>query len=112
SYLWGSLAFWSPRGAEEISSSSLGLINQLKIFPLDGLGGVLVGGLLTFLPTGFIAWLPCRFLMGIDQRPWIGLATPLTAIGFTVIAVFIFKKGMAHYGQTGSQRYLGFGHRS
>jgi hypothetical protein len=57
SYLWGSLAFWSPRGAEEISSSSLGLINQLKIFPLDGLGGVLVGGLLTFLPTGFIAWL-------------------------------------------------------
>lgn len=112
SYLWGSLAFWAPRGAEEISSGALGLMNQLRIFPLDGLGTLLTGGLLTFLPTGFIAWLPCRFLMGIDQRPWIGLATPIAAVCFSIFAVFTFTKGMAYYGRTGSQRYLSFGHRS
>ena len=43
-YLWGSLAFWAPRAAEEISSSALRLIYQLKPFPLDGLGPVLTGG--------------------------------------------------------------------
>ena len=37
SFLWGSLAFWAPRAAEEINSSSSGCY-QLKPFPLDGLG--------------------------------------------------------------------------
>ncbi|MGH2368057.1 MAG: ABC-2 family transporter protein, partial [Chloroflexota bacterium] len=36
SYLWGSLAFWAPRAAEEISSSALRMMAQLKSFPLDG----------------------------------------------------------------------------
>ena len=112
SYAWGSLAFWSPRGAEELSSGTLNLVNQLKIFPLDGLGVVLTTGLLSFLPTGFIAWMPCRFLMGIDARVTTGLATPLAAIAFSLLAIVVFNKGMVRYGRTGSQRYLGFGHRS
>ncbi len=111
SYAWGSLAFWSPRGAEELSTGTLGLMNQLKIFPLDGLGAFMTTGLLTFLPTGFIAWMPCRFLMGIDARVSTGLATPIAAIVFSLLAIFVFKKGMVQYGHTGSQRYLSFGHR-
>src|SRR4029079_8437857 len=50
SFIWGSLAFWAPRAAEEVSSSAINMLSQLKVFPLDGLGLLLLGGLLTFLP--------------------------------------------------------------
>src|SRR5712692_2951604 len=45
SFLWGSLAFWAPRAAEEINSSTMRMIEQLKTFPLDGLSPGLLGGM-------------------------------------------------------------------
>ena len=38
--LWGSLAFWAPRAAEELNSSTFELSNQLAPFPLDGAAGI------------------------------------------------------------------------
>ena len=112
SFLSGSLAFWAPRAAEEISSSATRLLSQLKIFPLDGLGPLLLGGLLTVLPVGFLAWYPCRALLGLDPSGWSGWMTPLAALIFGVITSLIFWKGMRRYGRTGSQRYSSLGHRS
>ena len=54
-FLWGSLAFWAPRAAEEINSSTSSLLRQLRLYPLDGLGSALTGGLLSVLPVGFQA---------------------------------------------------------
>ena len=112
SFLWGSLAFWAPRAAEEISSSALRLVYQLKSFPLDGSGPLFMGGLLSLVPVGLVAWYPCRFLLGIAGSPWAGAATPLAAIVFALIARWTFAKGKKHYERTGSSRYLSFGHRS
>jgi ABC-2 type transport system permease protein len=112
SFLWGSLAFWAPRAAEEISSSALALVYQLKPFPLDGSGPLHMGGLLSLLPVGFVAWYPCRFLLGIAPSPWDGAATPLAAVVFALTALWLFAKGKKHYERTGSSRYLSFGHRS
>lgn len=112
SFLWGSLAFWAPRAAEEISSSALRLVSQLKPFPLDGSGPLLMGGLLSLLPVGFVAWYPCRFLLGLAPSPWDGAATPLAALVFALLATWAFLKGKKHYERTGSSRYLSFGHRS
>jgi ABC-2 type transport system permease protein len=110
-FLCGSLAFWAPLGAEEMNSSSLRLLYQLKFFPLDGLGPVLLGGLLTVLPVGFVAWYPCRALLGLDAA-WRGaVITCLAAALFAALAVWVFREGLRHYGRTGSQRYLSFGHR-
>ncbi len=111
-FLWGSLAFWAPRAAEEISSSSMHLIDHLKSFPLDGLGAALSGGLLTILPVGFVGWYPCRALLGLDRTPWGIWITPLAAIGFALPAAWVFKRGLQHYGRTGAPRYSNFGHRS
>jgi ABC-2 type transport system permease protein len=111
SFLWGSLAFWAPRSAEEISSSSTRLLYQLKAFPLDGLGPLLLGGMLTLLPVGFVAWYPCRALLGLDRSGWASWATPLAALSFVIITSWIFRKGLRYYGRTGSQRYSSFGHR-
>jgi ABC-2 type transport system permease protein len=110
-FLWGSLAFWAPRAAEEISSSSLRLLYQLKAFPLDGLGHILLSGMLTVLPVGFVAWYPCRALLGLDPSDWARWITPLAAVIFAIATSWIFMKGMRYYGSTGSQRYSSLGHR-
>ena len=112
SFIWGSLAFWAPRAAEEISSSAVRMLFQLKPFPLDGLGPFLLGGLMTILPVGYLAWYPCRHLLGLGQTAWGGVVTPLVAVIFSILAASVFTRGMKHYGKTGSQRYDGWGHRS
>jgi ABC-2 type transport system permease protein len=111
SYLWGSLAFWAPRAAEEISSSAMTLLEHLKVFPLDGLAPALLGGLLVVVPAGLVAWFPSRCLLGLDVRPWAVGVTPAAALALGLLAVLAFRKGLQHYGRTGSQRYSDFGHR-
>jgi ABC-2 type transport system permease protein len=111
SFLWSTLAFWAPRAAEEVSSSAVKLLDSLKPFPLDGLGPVVLGGLMTVLPAGFVAWYPCRALLGIDG--WAGSAyvTPGVAAVLLAVTALVFNRGLIHYGCTGSQRYLAHGHR-
>jgi ABC-2 type transport system permease protein len=111
SYIVGSLAFWAPRAAEEVNSSSWRLIHQLSNFPLDGIGGVLLGGLLSAVPVGFVAWFPCRALLGLAPAWYASLLTPLAAVCFGALAFAVFTQGMLQYGRTGSQRYLSWGHR-
>lgn len=111
-FLWGSLAFWSPRAAEEISSSTMRLMTQLVKYPLDGLGSGLLGGLLALLPVGFMAWVPCRALVGVERAGWGLWITPLAALCFAIVAYWGWVRGMVQYGHVGSQRYLGRGHRS
>lgn len=110
-FLFGSLAFWAPRAAEEISASATTLLFQLKGFPLDGLGPLLLGGMLSAVPAGLVAWYPARALLGLDPSGWAVWATPLVALAFVALTSLIFRKGMNYYGRTGSQRYSSFGHR-
>jgi ABC-2 type transport system permease protein len=109
SFICGALAFWAPRGAEEISTSALRMIASLRQFPLDGVGPVLAGGLLTLVPVGLAAWYPVRALLGRDPAALI--VTPLAAVAFGLLAVGAFRLGLRQYGRTGSMRYSDFGHR-
>jgi ABC-2 type transport system permease protein len=110
-YAWGSLAFLAPRGAEEINSQTTALIGQLRVFPLDGVPAALRAGLLSVVPAGLAAWLPSAALLGKRSAldgAWI---TPLCAVGFAALAVWIFRRGLSHYGRTGSVRYVDHGFR-
>lgn len=111
-FIWGSLAFWAPRAAEEVNTPLKRMFDQLTIFPLDGLGGAARAGLLAGVPIGFMAWYPSRFLLGLDATPLAGLVTPLAAAAFLVVAALVFRRGMQHYMRAGSQRYRAMGHRS
>jgi ABC-2 type transport system permease protein len=111
SYFWGSLAYWAPRAAEEISSSAMRMMGQLRSFPLDGAPPPLAGGLLTLLPAGLVAWYPCRALLGVDSSPYGAVVTPAAATLLFALSLYAFRKGVKHYGRTGSQRYSDFGHR-
>jgi ABC-2 type transport system permease protein len=110
-YLWGSLAFIAPRGAEEINSTTMRTLEHLKPFPLDGVGGGLSVLLLSVVPAGFLAWLPSRVLLGLSTSSWTLLWTPLAAVAFATLAVVVFRLGLQHYGRSGSTRYLAHGHR-
>lgn len=111
SFVVGSLAFWAPRAGEEVNSASWKLLDALKPFPLDGVAPGLAVGLLTVVPVGFLAWYPCRVLLGIDSNGVDAAVTPLAALLSVALAVWVFNKGLRQYGRTGSQRYLSFGHR-
>jgi ABC-2 type transport system permease protein len=110
-YMWGSLAFWAPRAAEEINSTTWRLLNQLAPFPLDGVAPVALAGLVTAVPIGLLAWLPSRALLGLDHSLFAVFVTPAAAIVFIAVAVWVFRRGLKQYGRTGSQRYLSLGHR-
>jgi ABC-2 type transport system permease protein len=110
-FVWGSLAFWAPRATEEITTSIVRMFDQLKAFPLEGLGGLLLGAMLTAMPVGLVAWYPSRFLLGLDATPAGGFVTAIAALAAGVLAALIFTKGMRHYERTGSQRYRAMGHR-
>ena len=107
----GEPRFIAPRGAEEINSNTMRMLEQLKPFPLDGVGALLTGGLLTFVPAGFLAWLPARVLLGLETRPGAWLWTPAAALGFAALATTVFRRGLRRYARTGSARYLSHGHR-
>lgn len=109
-FLWGSLAFWAPRGAEEITSDVDNVIEEIKVFPLDGLGPLLLGSLVTVLPIGMMAWYPSQALLGLRSVAGL-LITPLLAIVWLAIAAFVFSRGLRHYVNTGSSRYTDYGHR-
>lgn len=111
-YAWGSLAFWAPRGSEEINSNTWRLLMQLAPFPLDGLTGLALGMLLTAVPIGLVAWYPSRALLGMTPASWLAEAALLgAALAFAVLATWIFTRGLRRYGRTGSSRYLDYGHR-
>jgi len=111
-YAWGSVAFWAPRSAEEINSDTWDMLQTLIPFPLDGLSGLALTGLLTIVPAGLIAWYPSRALLGITPISWVVAASlPIAAILFAALATWTFTRGLHHYGRTGSSRYLDYGHR-
>jgi ABC-2 type transport system permease protein len=110
-YAWGSLAFWAPRGAEEISHAAASVIDEVS-FPLDTVPRPLQVALVSVVPSGLLSWLPARALLHIAGAgavdTWL---TPLAAIVLGAVALLLFRLGLRNYRRTGSRRYMDFGHR-
>ena len=130
SYIFGSLAFYAPVAAEEISTTVIGLFNDLMIFPIGGLSAALRITLCTVVPVGLAAWLPASLLLraqgGGAMEPGVGVAQDgvgaaspdpagviilIMTITVAMLAVTSFKKGMKYYAKRGSTRYHSRGHR-
>jgi ABC-2 type transport system permease protein len=109
-YAWGCLAFWAPRGAEEISSAASNLIGEVG-FPLDPVPRALRYVLVTAVPSGLLSWLPSRALLGIGGGPADAWLTPLAAIVLGACSAGLFRLGLRRYLVTGSRRYSDNGHR-
>ncbi len=109
-YMWGSLAFYAPRGAEEVNTTSFSVTNSLSGYPLDATPLPVKGILLSIIPVGFIGWLPSRSLLyePVGFGPWL---TPVFSIILALLTVFVFRKGLKRYAHIGSGRYSDWGHR-
>src|SRR5262249_19988217 len=65
-YAWARLEVWAPGYAEEMNASTCALCTQLGVFPVDGVGALLLSALLSIVPDRLIAWRPARVLVGLD----------------------------------------------
>ena len=111
SYLFGSLAFWFPVAAEELSDEVLTRMGELAPLPLSGLSACAILPLITVLPTGLIAWFPTLALLG---RAPLGLPQllPLSILLlFFLLAKHFFQRGLMYHVTHGNNRYLPHGHR-
>jgi len=110
-YIAGSLAFWFPVAAEEISSYVCDLQWTLSSYPLGQMPLPIKLVLNTVLPIGLTVWFPSLVLLGKERLDF-GLAVLVIAAGIMMFcATKLFKKGLKHYEQIGSQRYKDWGHR-
>ena len=110
-YIPSMLAFWFPVAAEEIASYIGDLQWNLSSYPLGQMPLVIKIALNTVLPIGLTVWFPSLVLLG-KQRIDFGLAVVvMAAVIFSLIMTMLFKKGLKHYEQIGSQRYKDMGHR-
>lgn len=108
-YLWGSMAFFAPQGAEEVNTATASALSQISVYPLGSLPGGMFVALSTILPVTFLAWMP---VSGLLSDSWMPLAvTPLFAVAFCLFTLFIFRKGLQNYAKRGVARYSDFGHR-
>lgn len=109
-YAWGCLAFWAPRGAEEVSAVASRLVGDLS-FPLDPVPRLLRAVLVSVVPSGLLSWFPARALLGIaGAGPLDVWVTPLAAVGLGAVTLVLFRLGLRNYRRTGSWRYAD-GHR-
>lgn len=110
-YAWGCVAFWAPRGAEEISSAAASLLREVS-FPLDPVPRALRLVLVSAVPSGLLSWLPSRALLRIPGGgPMDAWIAPLAAAGLGGFAFVLFRLGLRTYRHTGSRRYSDNGHR-
>lgn len=110
-YLFSTAAFYAPVQAEEITSYVSDATSRLGNYPLSGMGLAVQLPLLTVFPTGLMGWFPSLVLLGrppLDLPAWYPV---LAAAVLFLITLKVFRKGLKHYVQTGSNRYSAVGHR-
>lgn len=111
SYLASSLTFYAPVQAEEISSYVIDSFGYISTFPLSGMPLYLQLPLITFIPTGLLAWFPTLALFGKAPFNLPAYYPFLFAVGLWLVALYFFRKGLKHYVKKGINRYHSMGHR-
>ena len=111
SYLISTLAFYAPVAAEEISSTIIDDTWFLGTFPLSGMPVYLQVPLLTILPEGLMAWFPSLCLLGRPPLHLTGYYPMIFALLVSLVASYVFRKGLRHYVRKGSNRYVPHGFR-
>ena len=111
SYLVSSLAFYAPVAAEEISSTAIEETWFLSTFPLSGMPTFIQMPLLTIMPEGLMAWFPSLCLLGKPPLSLTGYYPMIFALLISLVASYVFRRGLKHYVTYGSNRYVPYGFR-
>ena len=82
------------------------IVRKYMIYPIS-IYGKAASFLLTFvIPLGFIAYYPAAYLLGKAESvmfsPYLAMLTPLFAVLFFTIAVFMWRWGLRNYKSTGT----------
>jgi ABC-2 type transport system permease protein len=110
SYIFSCIAFYAPVAGEEVSTAAVGLLDNLKGFPLGGIPYQLQIIFTTILPIGMTAWYPANLLLG-NKLNFTNYLLIIVTLSLLLIATILFRKGLKHYATKGSIRYADRGHR-
>jgi ABC-2 type transport system permease protein len=105
------MAFYSPVAAEEISNTAIEGTWFMSTFPLSGMPIFIQLPLLTILPEGLMAWFPSLCLLGKPPLNLTAYYPMVFALFLSLVARYIFRKGLNHYVKKGSNRYVPYGFR-
>lgn len=111
SYTVGSMAFYAPVAAEEVSSTVINFFGTIKSYPLGSLSNTAIFIFCTMLPVGLAAWFPSNMLLMRTPQGFPEMFTTFAAVLLSLLAATSFRKGMKYYAKSGSTRYLDRGHR-
>jgi len=110
-YLFSSMTFYAPVAAEEITSTVVDGTWFMSTFPLSGMPKYIQFPLLTIMPDGLMAWFPAMCLLGKPPLHLTVYYPMFFALILSLIAGYLFKKGMNYYVTKGSNRYVPWGFR-
>jgi ABC-2 type transport system permease protein len=77
-------------------------LSRFGRYPVTIYGPGLRALLSTAVPFAFIAFYPSALLLGRREYLLVGLATPVVGLALFAVAVFIWRRGIAHYESAGS----------
>ena len=101
--LEGTLAFWTTEGLEVANTLTYGGEAAAQ-FPLDIYAAWFRRFLLYFVPIGCSLYLPIALVLHHDTGVPAALAAlaPATGFAFLLVALAVWRAGVAHYTSTGS----------
>ncbi|MFF0743156.1 ABC transporter permease [Streptomyces sp. NPDC004111] len=101
----GAFQFWAQDASEVQSAFTFGG-NALLQYPPTVFAKDLVRGVTFLLPLAFVNWIPAMYLLGrpypLAVPEWFAFLPPVVAVGFWVVAGFLWRAGLRSYRSTGS----------
>jgi ABC-2 type transport system permease protein len=99
-----SIGFWTVDN-RAIANTVTYAGNKLLMYPLDVFSGWL-RAIVLIIPLAFVNYVPAARLLGKEDAygfpPWVGLTSPIVAIGLAIIARVVWSSALRHHRSTGS----------
>jgi ABC-2 type transport system permease protein len=93
-------SFWIP-GPHPFFAVALLNAADMSRYPLSIFGFAVRAAMTLAVPFSFLAFFPAAWVLGKDGG-WLGLLTPLVAVGWVLIARTVFRRGLLRYESAGN----------
>jgi ABC-2 type transport system permease protein len=103
--LEATFCFWTTEGIEAVNSVTYGG-SYVTIYPLHIFDDWLRNFFLWIVPLGFVIYFPALYVLDkptpLDLPGWLRFVAPFAAIGFWLVALWLWRLGVRRYRSTGT----------
>jgi ABC-2 type transport system permease protein len=99
------IQFWTIDASEVANAFTYGG-NTITQYPMTIYPREVVTGLTYLLPLAFVNWYPALYVLDKPDPhgfpDWLRFASPLAAVLLSLVAAYVWRRGVRHYASTGS----------